>query len=657
MVYFISNQKRISTNTNEIQEATIQDCLEYFKNKDIIEVDTETERSKWSSNVDRLPDPYTAKVLCIQLGDKNNQFVIDTNVDFSSLKVLMEDKNKLKILANAFFDLRFFYHYGWETVNVYDVFLAECIIYRGKKLPKGFRGLEQMSTRYLGETVSKEVRGQIHWRGLDDTVIRYAAGDVCKLNSIREKQLEVIKERNQEQYLRLENRYVLELAKMSYVGFKLNKDNWLEVEKQNKVKLQELQKQLDDYVVSIGNHKYIDNTLWGLTSAIKWSSSKQVTPFFKDLGIDTSVRDDEDKDSVDIKSLRKQQNKFEILPIYIRYKEVQKEITTYGTKFLQQNLNPVTNRIHPEFFQILETGRISSSNPNSQNIPATDEVGEIHPLRKCFTASEGNMLVISDFSQQEPRITAEYSKDPYLEDFIINGDGDSHSFVATMISEYLLGEHVVINKKNNPLVSNLNRKIRDIAKTINLGRDYGKSAFTTAPDLGISVEECQKMFDIIESKTPKKKEYFTKCANFVKKHGFIYTDKVFLSRTYFENYDRYVELLNIPYEEKTKQEVKEFFKIKGELERFSQNNPIQGTAGLMTKLAHIFFSDEVKKLNLPKRIDVVNVVHDEIVVDCPTEYTEQISKLLSDCMIRAGKIFCERIPMKADPVITFTWEK
>ena len=75
MVYFISNQKRISTNTNEIQEATIQDCLEYFKNKDIIEVDTETERSKWSSNVDRLPDPYTAKVLCIQLGDKDNQFV------------------------------------------------------------------------------------------------------------------------------------------------------------------------------------------------------------------------------------------------------------------------------------------------------------------------------------------------------------------------------------------------------------------------------------------------------------------------------------------------------------------------------------------------------------------------------------------------------
>ena len=216
---------------------------------------------------------------------------------------------------------------------------------------------------------------------------------------------------------------------------------------------------------------------------------------------------------------------------------------------------------------------------------------------------------------------------------------------------------MVINKKNNPLVPNLNRKIRDIAKTINLGRDYGKSAFTTAPDLGISVDECQKMFDIIESKTPKKKEYFAKCADFVKKNGFIYTDKVFLSRTYFENYDRYGELLNIPYEEKTRQEIKEFFKIKGELERFSQNNPIQGTAGLMTKLAHIFFSDELKKLGIPEKIYVVNVVHDEIVVDCPIKYTEQIAQLLSDCMVRAGKIFCERIPMKADPVISFTWEK
>ena len=470
MIYLISNQLRLFEDL-EITNASIKECLDYFKNKDIIEVDTETEYNK--RNPKHLPNPYENKVLCLQLGDKDNQFIIDPNeIDIQPLKELFEDKNKLKILCNSFFDLRFIHHWGFKVKNIYDIFLAEMLLTLGKDMPKGYRSLEQMGERYLGIIVSKEVRGQIHWRGLDETVIKYAAGDVTHLNNIRLKQLEQIKEYNLEVALDLENRFAIVLSHISYKGFKIDINKWRTVYNNNVLKLQEYSLKLDNYLIENNLHKYIDITLFDKRSKVNWASSKQVVPLFQDLGIDTKTRDKdtgEIKDSVEGKHLLRQKSKFPILPIYLRYKEIQKEISTYGETFLFQNLNPVTGRVHSEFFQLVDTGRISSSNPNLQNIPATDENGNINPLRECFVPEEGNDLVVADYSQQEPRITAEYSQDPYLIDFILNGDGDSHSLVSTMISEYLLGEHIKVTKKNNPVVPQYNQKIRDIGKMINLG--------------------------------------------------------------------------------------------------------------------------------------------------------------------------------------------
>jgi len=472
MIYLVSGQTRIYP-TEDIQEASIQDCLDYFMDKSIVEVDTETESNLRVPKY--LPNPFESRALSLQLGDAYNQFVIDPNsVDASQLRSIFEDPTKLKIFCNAAFDLRFLYHWGFKVKNIHDIFLAECIIVKGKDVPKGYRGLESMADRYLGVTLSKEVRGQIHWRGLDDTVIRYAAKDVQHMNAIREKQLIEIDKINSTEYLRFENRYALALAKVAYRGFKVDPLKWLQVKEDNSRKLVTYEQELSDYIINNNLHKYIDRQLFGIVCSIKWTSSKQVLPLFQDLGVDTTVRDKEkggDKDSVDIKHLKKQAHKFPILPIYIKYKELQKEITTYGEEFIKNNLNPVTGRIHPEMFQILETSRISQNNPNLQNIPASDDEGNTHPLRGCFIAEEGNTLIVADFSQQEPKVTAHYCQDPYLLDFILNGDGDSHSFISTMISEYLLGEHVTVTKKNNPFVPSIGKRIRDVGKTINLGRD------------------------------------------------------------------------------------------------------------------------------------------------------------------------------------------
>jgi len=659
MIYFITNQQKLHED-KEIKLCGIIDCIRYFENKDIIEVDTETEYCTWDKEKDpqkrRLPDPYTSKVLSLQLGDKYNQFVIDcATVDFITyVKPLFEDKNKIKIFTNAFFDLRFIFHWGIKIKNVCDIFLQEMVLTRGKSLPKGYRSLDGMTQRYLNIKLNKDVRGQIHWRGLDTTVVKYAAEDVAYMGLIRNEQIKKLKALNLLNYANLENRYVISLAKTSYKGFKINVDKWKEVEKYNKELFIEYQQKLDDWVIE-NMPKYSEVTLFDTRCTIKWTSSDQVKPLMKDLNIDTEVIDkktNKTKDSVELKLLKKQINKSELLPIYIKFKELSKEITTYGSAFLEKNINPVTGRVHSEFFQILETGRISSNKPNIQNIPGELD-GETHPLRKAFTPEEGNYFIINDYSQQEPRITADYSGDEYLKDFILNGSGDSHGLIATMISEYLLGEHVEVTKQNNPYVKQYGKSIRAIGKTINLGKDYGKSAFTTAPDLGISVEEAESLFNIIDSKTPQKIEYFKKWQKFAEKYGFIITDDLVYSRTWFSDYEEYYKLKNIQF--KTKEQFKRFSRLKGELERFAQNNRIQGSAALMTKIAHIYIDDELERLGLDDIVYIVALIHDEIATEAPKELADKIAKIKVDSMIKAGKLFCKTIPMKVDPEIGEEW--
>lgn len=653
MIYIVSGQERLYE--KDIKKASIQDVLEYFTGKDIIEIDTETEYNKRIK--EHLPNPYESKVLSLQLGDKYNQFVIDLNtIDISRLKILFEDENKLKIFCNAFFDIRFILHWNFNIKNIYDIFLAECIIFKGLDLPKGFRGLEQMSGRYLGVKVSKEVRGQIHWRGLDDKVIRYAAGDVTYLNEIRLKQIEILKERNELRYLDFENKYCVSLTKMSYKGFKVDSIKWLEVKRDNEKKIYSLLHQLDCEI----NKLFPSNSLFPELSGINWNSYKQVLPLFKKLGIDTKKRDrnkGEEVDSVDIKNLKKQSNKFPILKIYIEYKEIQKELTTYGENFIKDNINPVTKKIHSEYFQILDTSRISSNNPNLQNIPGTDSEGNVHPLRKCFIPSDNNILIISDFSQQEPRLMAEYTQDPILVDFVLNGDGDFHSFAATLMSPKLLGKEIKVSKKNDPLVPKYGKKIRYMCKQLNLKLDYGGTAFTLKDDLECTQEEAQELIDYLQSRTPKKLEYFKKLQAFVEQKGYIHSVKRLNVITYFYGFKEYTELKSIPYEEKSREQIKRFYRLKGEMERFAMNNPIQNSGAIMTKLAHIYFDRKLEENNLQNIAWVVNCVHDEIIVDCNKEYSEIVSKLLKQCMIDAGAQLCKIIPMKADPIIADCWEK
>ena len=408
MIYFIGNQPLLLDNNDIYQVSTIEKCLEYFKDKSIIQVDTETEGGKNS-----IPNPHTHKVLCLQLGDSNNQFVIDTSIySISLFKSILEDKSKIKIFTNAFFDLRFLFHYGIFSENIYDCFLAEMLLTLGKDLEKGYRSLESMANRYCNIKLNKEIRGQIHYRGVNDsTVIKYAAEDVTFMEKIMNCQLKLLEKDNLLNAIKLENSFIRPLAYISYKGFKVDPEKWLEVDKSNREKLKSIHEELNQWVIKNNHKEFTAAGISGLlfeefnNCIINWKSAKQTIPLFKKLGINLTVKDkktSKDKDSVDIKSLKRQIEKSSILPTYIRYKELEKEISTYGEDFIKDNLNKVTKRIHSEFFPLADTGRVNSSNPNLSNIPSTDEFGEMHPLRKCFICEEGNNLIISDFSQQEP---------------------------------------------------------------------------------------------------------------------------------------------------------------------------------------------------------------------------------------------------------------
>lgn len=640
MIYLITDQKR--TYETDIKLATIQDCLNYFKDKDIIEIDIETEHCKW--NKDRMPDPFTSKVLCFQLGDIHNQFVFDGGFfNLFSIKSLMEDETKTKIFCNAEFDLRFFWHEGIHTKNISDIFLRECILTRGLNLPKGYKGLSSMANRYLGVEISKETRSQIHWRGLDEKVIRYAAKDVQHMESIRIEQQKELYERDLLEYVKLEERYVKDLSLMSYKGFKVNPDKWKECYKQTQQEVFEAYKELIEEVRKIDSSKII-NTLFGEECTVDFNSSKQTQQFFHSIGI--NIFNTKGKRSVDIKHIRKQIDDFPILRPYIKYKELQKELSTYGINWLKKYFNPQTGRVHSQFFQILETGRISSSNPNIQNIPGEDYQGNTHKLRLCFTPDNGNVFIVADFSQLEPRITADYSGDEYLRNFIVEGSGDMHSLISTILSEYLIGEHINVSKENNPIVLRFNMPIRNVGKAINLGLDYGKSAFGLSHDLNISQDEAQKLLNIIADKTPKKTSYFERWINFVKKYGFVRTEDVFKSKTYFDNYREYIHTTDFS---RKKQ-------LEGDLERFARNNRIQGTAGLIVKLSQILFNDYIFENNLQDRVWIVNQIHDELITECEESIAEEVAEKKKEIMIQAGKIFCKDIPMKVEPEIGYLWK-
>mgnify|MGYP001584898191 CR=1 FL=1 len=646
----------------DFQETTKEYIFAYFKEKQYIQVDTET--TGFSCHNDKL--------VCIQMGDFDNQFVIhpDKLLEF---KIPLE--KRILIFHNAKFDLNFLYKNNIWPNKVYDTFLAEGVIHCG--IPSEKKNLAHIAKKRLNIDIDKAVRdANIGKQGLTKDVIEYAAGDVKYLEQLMNSQMRDLEQKDLEKALELENQFVLTLAFIEFCGFKLDGDKWYKKHISDIRVSKGALKALNDWVVSKNITQFIDTQLdmfsMEVSTTINWSSPKQVIPLFQHLKIPVEiVEKGEKKLTVDARHLSKYSKKFEIIPLYIAYKEAEKVVGTYGTTFIDQ-INASTGRLQTNFRQIMDTSRISSGGKdkvlktsyiNFQNIPKEKET------RECFIPERENKLIIGDFKSQESVVLTNISLDESLIEFFENGLGDMHAFVASKMYKELNGLSV-------DEIKEYHSDKRYNAKTAGFAINYGGVGATIAANSedGISVEEGDEIYNAYFEAFPGLKRYFDKAKMEGLQKGYILISPLTGRKSYIFGYETYLEMNKkmdrkfwdrwkwLKLREKdseeyisTKAQISKYFQIKGKIERQSLNFPIQGQSAEISKLAGISFFNWIKTNNYQNKVLIANAIHDEYVLDVPKELAKECAKQLKFCMEEAGKPYCKRIPLKADVKIANNW--
>lgn len=627
MIYFVGSTKTVS----------IDDVIDWLKTKKIISIDTETTGL----------DCYSSSLIMLQVGDYNDQFVIDVrSIDISPLKKYLESNDILKIGHNLKFDYKFLKLNNITLCNIYDTMLAELIINCGLNVDVG---LDSVVSRYLGVDMSKSTRET--FVDFDDSEfteeqINYGSQDIRYLEKVYEKQSKKLSELNLASTLNLEVKFLPILAEIELNGIKLDVNKWLVINKKNKEKLLTLTEKLNDYILSNPSlSEFTDAQLElfndKLTCNINWNSPKQIIKLFNKLGINTAfLKDGVEKNSVQAKNIQKYREKFEIVDLYLQYKEMQKMVSTYGENFLKY-VNPVTNRIHSDYWQIVTTSRLSSSAPNLQNIPRDNDI------RSCFIASSNNVLITADFSQIEPRVTADKSQDPVLINFFNEGGGDIYNLVASRMYSIIEAKPVTVTKADV--------EKRQVGKTLSLKLDYGGTAYTVKDELKVSQDEAQKFIDVYFASFPEKKKYFDNKAKETILKGYVLTNTITNRKIFIPFYDEFISLKNKPYDSFTQEERRAYGKMRGMINRMSYNFPIQSSAGDILKLACIYAVRNFVRANLKVRI--INLIHDEILIECNPDIAVKVAEICRISMIDAGKVFCKTVPMSIVPKIAKQWVK
>lgn len=311
--------------------------------------------------------------------------------------------------------------------------------------------------------------------------------------------------------------------------------------------------------------------------------------------------------STDEEVLRNLAKSHELPKLLLEYRKFTKLKTTY-VDALPALVDPRTGRIHTSFNQtITETGRLSSSNPNLQNLPVKSEVGA--KIRQAVISSEKNNSIFAcDYSQIELRILAHFSKDDNLINAFKNNK-DIHKATAALIF--------------NVDEINVSQEMREMSKRINFGIVYGLSSYGLSKDLSMPVDEAQAFIDAYFTRYSKVKSYIEEQIKRAEKDGFVTT---ILGRR------RYIPEIN-----SSNQNIRQF------AQRQAVNTPIQGSASDLIKLAMIEIDKQIKQQNLQSRMLIQ--VHDELVFDVPEEEFVKFSVLVKDKMENVLKL---DVPIKVD---------
>lgn len=669
--YLVSNNPCLIeySSSDTYQMLTVSESLNMLYKEKILGLDTETTGLC----------PHADSMTLCQFGTSEFQIVIDTlTIDIRFYEKLLTSDDIMYILHNAKFDIQFFYKYKIVLKRIFDTYIAEKLLYLG--YPKGYRrySLAVLCENYLGVTLDKSERKNIHKKITDKSII-YGANDVKYLIPLFKELTTCLTDKDLITACKFENSFVKVLAYTEFCGLRLDRDKWQARIDRNKKALKECGDDLDKWILNYGNPKYLNLQIDLFHQSddpranINWNSPKQVIPLFEELGFNLESINKKTKKltkSVGGPLIEKQENISTIAPLYVRYKKIQKDLSSFGQNYLDE-INPITQKIHSNFNQLVDTTRLSSGSDededietvNIQNVPANKDT------RECFIAEEGDYLIDVDYHAQEDFIFTEMSREPKLIEFYNDkaNKRDGHGFVAKMCFPHIL--------ENVPELEVAEKfpKLRSEAKKAKFSLHYGGNGATVAKNLGLTDEEGFAIEKSYLTGFPGIKAYFDKVFNETLRNGYILLNPRLRHKRFIHNFDEFRELqrrLNTDFwneyrEEKAKDSfkfqndlkpaVKRYFKIRETIKKNSYNSPVQGTASMMTKLAAMYLFRELERNGLLFKVKIHNLVHDEILVGAPKEIADSTAKLTQDCMELASKYFVTVVTMGAKPLIGEHW--
>ena len=555
-------------------------------------------------------DPYRGDLRLVQLSNGKNTVVVDLKPfrergdvrslpELAPLRDLLASTIETKVAHNAKFDAKWVrHHLGVEIGSVYDTYLASQLISAGDSDRR--HGLADLAQFFLGTELDKTEQIS-DWSAdeLSASQIEYAARDAAIMLQLRDKVNERIVSDQLTSAAEIEFACVAPIAEMELNGFFLDESRWrAQLEKVKAAQIltaDELQGMLSAGVAQA--------SLFG-RAEINLDSQQQVTEALLNLGVPMP-------ETTRGWQLQPLAEKFPVVGKLLEYRSVAKAISSYGENILDF-VEPATGRIHADFRQIgAPSGRFSCSNPNLQQIPHEAE------YRSCFRSPDGRMLVIADYSQIELRILADFSGDQNFIDAFVSG-ADFHTTTAAQ----------VFNVKPDEVTA----EQRSFAKRLNFGVVYGIGASRFGLMTGLSQSEAENTLRRYFATYRGLDAYLRESGNRAINDRLVRTASGRMMRLRFDGND--------------KQQV-------GAARRNGINMPIQGTSADILKRALTILHNSLRGTSGK----LVNIVHDEIVVECDSSEAEQTAELLENAMRDAGQVYLKKTPVKVDIHIADEWSK
>ncbi len=509
-----------------------------------------------------------------------------------------------KIGQNIKYDLLVLSNYGVEIKGeLFDTMIAHYLLQ-----PELRHGMDYLADIYLNyktihidELIGPKGKNQLNMRSVAlDKITDYAAEDADITLQLKEKlEKEIAENKLERLFYEIEMPLMQVLAAMEKVGVLLD-DGALkqssEILTEDMLKLEKEIQEMAGVEFNVGSPKQVGEVL------------------FEKLKVDEKAKKTKSGQySTSEEVLEKLRGKHPIIEKILDYRGLKKLLSTY-IDALPQLINKKTGKIHTSFNQtVTATGRLSSTNPNLQNIPIRDEQGR--EIRKAFIAEKDCVFLSADYSQIELRIMAHLSEDKHLVEAFQSGQ-DIHAATAAKIYHLPLEE----------VTSDMRRK----AKTANFGIIYGISVFGLADRLTIPRNEAKELIDGYFESFPGVREYMDKCVEVARQHGWVET---LLGRK------RYLADIN------SNNAV-----VRGYAERNAINAPIQGTAADIIKIAMV----NIHKRFLAEKVQssMILQVHDELNFNALNSELEQVKRIVKEEMEGAIKL---HVPLNVDMGVGDNW--